>query len=292
MSGTTLSSTWWWAVLSIAMLTVDSVFQVFPDLLQINYASAFHNLAVTLLVVPFIDVLGARNPGHRSWPWFVILPLIVLFQWPVASQLWSPQPDVPIELPGPMVAGFLLVLTMGAGNYFGTGNTLAMILTVAASILALIPLTSWGQWPAPWCSLAAMLLLVLAGVLVRVRYVDQRSLTTQNDKEEHLNAIAIWLDFRDLYGIVWAKRVMDRFNQFAQREKWEIELTLDGFVHKKTANTVQPDDRLAEHYVEHLPDRCQEILLWLLKRFVQPSFVDRYRQSTSGEQPTSDSLGT
>ena len=40
----------------------------------------------------------------------------------------------------------------------------------------------------------------------------------------------LWLDFRDWFGILWTRRVMERLNQTAETEQLSARLSLDGLV--------------------------------------------------------------
>ena len=99
--------------------------------------------------------------------------------------------------------------------------------------------------------------------------------------------LELWQDFRDLYGIVWAKRVMDRVNQFAVRENWSVELSLDGFQDRSQIdeNRVSTD---VMRPVDAVPDRALHILCWILRRFVDQQFLRRYLPETSLKTSISD----
>lgn len=223
--------------------------------------SAVQYLAAVMLLTPLIAILGARRPGANAWPWFVVLPLIVVLQWPSISQLMSGSADTPIELPTPTLIGFLFVLVMGTGNYFGTFNTGAAMMAAVGTVLIVLPLTEWGPVQSSWPLPAGCMLLAFAGSLLPGRYLE--AAPTADCENPDLRQL--WTDFRDLYGIVWAKRVMDRVNQFAERESWDVRVGLDGFV---SSSDGQPTDAVS--------DRAVEILCWVLRRFVDPVFLQRY----------------
>jgi hypothetical protein len=306
--GLTVRSAWYWAMAAVVANLAVVLLRLLNPEAALNVESALLYLAAVLLLTPFVDVLGARNPGHRAWPWFVVLPMVIVLQWPALSQLWSQRTELPVEIPSPTAIGFLFVLVMGGGNYFGTANTLATTLASAAVTCVLLPLTEWVDWPGPGFHLAAAVLLMFAGLLVRIRFTTPGQETAAGqavwgdveadgepataggaESGESLSSevvAAIWMDFRDLFGTVWAKRVMDRMNQFGAREKWTVILTLDGFRNSDSAagsGSTAGSDRVpasgstagSEPTDEELI-RPFEVLKWLLRRFASAEFFARY----------------
>ena len=255
LAGLTAQNALTWAMLAIVATMTAAMLKLIPGVTP-RVTSAVHYLSATLLLTPLVDILGARNPGHRAWPCFVVVPLIAVLQWPCVTQIISGRPDVPIEVPTPTVIGFLIVLTMGAGNYFGTAHTAACLFGTAGIVVYVLPVTEWMVWPNDYLTTVSAGLLLVAGLLVQRRLNSMRRTAHPNE---------LWSDFRDTFGLVWAKRVMDRVNQFADREDWDIYMTLDGF---------QKRTRSGPGAVN--PDRPIAALRWVLKRFADDSFLDRY----------------
>lgn len=228
-----------------------------------------------MLLAPLISVLGSRRPGNRAWPWFVVLPMIVVLQWPGVSQLLSSSGRDPVQIGGPAAAGVIAVLLMGYGNYFGTRNTLAAGLISAAVILLMLPVTPGCQSFAHWHRAAPV--PVCLAVLLSWRH--QKSLEQLPRRSAREAGNRLWLMFRDSFGIVWSKRVLDRVNLFSDRENWPVLLTLDGFTDKvvslevrgKSADFGSVDRSAAD------PDdafqRPLEILCWILRRFAATEWL-------------------
>lgn len=259
--GTTAESSRLWAMAAV-LICVTSVAAKLPWIsFSVRTQSAVQYFAAVMLLTPFVGILGARRPGANAWPWFVVLPLIVVLQWPSLSQLMSGNPENPIEIPAPTMIGFFFVLVMGAGNYFGTINTGAAILTGVAAVLIVLPVSDWMLFSSDWCLPSGCLLLTFSSLLLPGRYLQPHSVVESGNED----VVQMWADFRDIYGTVWAKRVMDRLNQFAVREHWEVSMSLDGFVRNDDGSSVSSPGA-----------RPVQILCWILRRFLDRQFLRRY----------------
>jgi hypothetical protein len=78
----------------------------------------------------------------------------------------------------------------------------------------------------------------------------------------------IWFDFLDQFGIVWARRIQDRINEMARREKWSVRLELDGFVDDQA---ILISTRSVDPAIE---TRIEHTTRWLLRRFVDTTWID------------------
>lgn len=236
--------------------------------------------AAVLLLTPLIAILGARKPGHRAWPWFVVVPLWLVLQWPSLSQLAAGGMATPLEVPTPTMVGFMLVLVMGAGNYFGTRHTSTALLGGGGVLLAVLPYAEWtAKTTYPWYGLLGLNLTAVAAW----RFT---SVVSRQQEWQRLTPAEQWIQFRDLYGIVWSKRVMDRVNQLAGREKLMVTLTLDGFEHHDSE-----DPSVTAHTA-----RVGQLLAWVLKRFLEESLLQhnlppRRSDGTDPGTPSNESRG-
>ncbi len=176
--------------------------------------------------------------------------------WPVIT-LWLQGSDVRgLQLETPQLVGYLLVLIMGAGNYVGTRYTLAALLYATAN--GLIVLSSSAVCPTwlsdrSWVRLLATAGMVLAILSARREAMLARHGATGFDK--------LWLNFFDEFGIVWGRRIQDRVNFIAAKENWPAKLQLQGFQWNGAA------DPSTEARIEHT-------FRWLLRRFVDPDWID------------------
>lgn len=207
-----------------------------------------------------IGVLGARRPGVGFWSVFVLLPLLLVLLWPALASTRVWRVGNPLELETPALLAFLIVLVMGCGNYFGTRFTLCAMGFGLSIVLTLAPLAATApDLLKSSGETRAIATLLLAGVAIlshRKREARAASQCLIWDR--------VWGDFVDHFGLVWAKRVMDRLNESARYENWGCRLHWHGIVWDETSSegTARSHERLAI------------VLRWLLKRFVDPEWIE------------------
>jgi hypothetical protein len=262
--GTTLIVAWIAAAVSVGFWGVVALLAALaPGIPPERFSHLWYGVGIAALC-PSVAVLGARRPIDRAWPIFVLLPLAAVLAVPSLSSLWSYGPDTPLQVETPMLIGFLLVLVMGSGNYLGTRYTVAALLYAAAVGLVVLPSTTVArQNPGisenPWVLRAAGTICMVASLLV-ARLSARRTATGIPDYDR------LWIDFRDAYGIVWAKRVLERVNWSAREEHWAAELTFTGLVWRKPDATEEEQRQTIE--------RLKHTLRWLLKRFVNDDWIE------------------
>jgi hypothetical protein len=109
----------------------------------------------------------------------------------------------------------------------------------------------------------ASVIFSCASLLLIARMPAAREKPANNNPHDTLTRLNIvWDDFQQLFGIVWAKRVMDRMNQFSAREKWPITLQLTGF--EPSATDSNPE--IASATIDRIR--------WVMRRFVDPKWLD------------------
>ncbi|MDA1162761.1 MAG: hypothetical protein O3B13_06645 [Planctomycetota bacterium] len=262
LRGTTLTTAGWWSVAGCGIALTALVLELVVPAGRSGWADLCWYLAAVVLLCPGIAVLGARRPNAQVWGMFILVPLVLVLMWPAAASTRVIKAGVPLELEEPAIIGFGIVLIMGCGNYFGTRYTLPTILFVVSLMLLVAPLSATVPEVFPDRELArllASLALCCAAGLATLRARHWNSTTV--DRFDRL-----WIDFVDSYGLVWAKRVMDRINESAQHEKWMKHLELHGFV--PTAESSSADELIRTE------ERIEHTFRWLLKRFVEPEWID------------------
>ncbi len=223
-------------------------------------------LAAVIALTPPIAVLGARRPTSRVWTWFVLVPLVLVFTWPMVPVL-HPGGAEAFSLEEPMLAGYVLVLVMGVGNYLGLCFWPSALLWIAGLLLIVLPLcpaTAGWTCEAQSGRLWGTLCLIASGW-----FADRQTALRQRDvvaRELPLNRL--WRDFRDLFGIVWARRIQERFNHDARQAGLGLHLGMDGLV--GTTGKPIPFD------FDHQSLAAAEVSLrWLLQKFVDSEWIDR-----------------
>lgn len=212
-----------------------------------------------LSLVPPIAVLGAKRPGSEAWNFFVLLPLVCVLGWP-ALTVWSSSGPGALRVESPVLIGFVLVLVMGCGNYIATRLAFPALLYALAVVLVLAPCSTATTHLASPVALRTAGVVVMSLCVCIARGVIARSGDQQSSPER------VWRDFQELFGIVWMKRAMDRINfEFADREQWPARLGPDGL---EWSTPPTDEQRVA------IEARLAYALHWLLRRFVDPEWID------------------
>ena len=273
---TTLPTATWWALGGLVIAIVaQSIELANPD--QANgWVDLGWYFAAVVLLCPGIAVLGARRPGASVWAFFVLLPLVLVLMWPAVASFQVARPAEPIEIEVPALVGFGLVLIMSGGNYFGTRYTMSMFYYAGAIVLLVVPMSV--ATPDFFLERSTSRFIASLGFLLAISETNRRSKAEADDEISLLDVL--WFDFMDSFGMVWAKRVMDRVNESARREKWAMHLELHGFV--PIAESPSADELL------HTEKRIEHTFRWLLKRFVDPEWIDARLQEPTAGQALSD----
>lgn len=261
LRGTTLTTAWGWAAAAWGAWSLAWLVEMLLSRLSAGAADqAWYGVSILMLCPP-VAVLGARRPGARVWTWFVLLPLVLVFAWPALTEWNARWRFDPLRLQAPVALGYGLVLVMGLGNYFGTRYTLAVTILAAALILLIVPVAPFapaGAWNADRARGWATLLL---GIAAGTAWLSARPSVAAVEPLDR-----VWIDFRDLFGVVWAKRFLDRVNDTAQRERWSARLAMHGLDWLPPADgLLSPAETLA---------RADHAFRWLLRRFADPAWID------------------
>lgn len=270
---TTLKSAWrWGAAAWFVWMAASAASALGPSMTnglrdQVWYAAA------VLLLCPPISILGARRPGSQWWSGFIVAPLLCVMGWPAGDAWRSGVPVDSLVVDAPVVIGYAFVLVMGLGNYFGTGFTFPAVLVAVSGLLNMSCFLADrpGWLPSP----DRNRMLACGGLIVATcwaAFVTRRHLDSRAPLER------VWFDFRDTFGIVWARRVQERFNETAHHHGWPAHLSPFGFV----TETGQPVDwsRLDANTVTAM----QIWVRWLLRRFVDPEWIDRRCEEITGDR--------
>lgn len=274
--GTTLLLPWRWSLGALAVW-LTAWLATMPAPLAPGIADQLWFAAGVAGLCPPLAVLGARKPMSQIWSVFILVPLLLVFSWPAVSD-WSPRfTEQHWQLEEPVCFGFCIVLLMGLGNYAGTRYALTSFLFSLALVLVVLPLCPPVQrtlarwlaagalrWPDHYSwytrALAVLSLGVGAGWGYRAARIRQ-AVSSSLD--------ALWLRYREQYGLVWAKRLQDRFNYNARNAEAAVRLFPTGF------RTTQGEETVPAESLSSEDRRFTEFTMrWLLRRFVEPEWID------------------
>lgn len=275
---TTLPTAAWCAIAGLAIAVAAQSIELANPEHAIGWVDLGWYFAAVMLLCPGIAVLGARRPGASAWTFFVLLPLVLVLMWPAVASFQVARPTDPIEIEVPALVGFGLVLIMSGGNYFGTRYTASTLYYAAAIVFLVAPMSA--AVPDVFPERATARFIASLAILLAIAETNRRSNPAPDDGISRLDVL--WFDFMDSFGMVWAKRVMDRVNETARHEKWALHLELHGFV--PTAESPSAEELRRTH------ERIEHTFRFLLKRFVDPEWINERLQAPPVSQAPPDEV--
>ncbi len=250
-----------WAIGFQSILTVTTIATLAKSRVPLGILDQLWYLTAVSALCPFVAVLGARRGRLLEWSCFIVLPLIVVLEWPALAQVTRCWHGQRLELETPALIGFAFVLVMALGQFLGTRYPMSILSWMVA----------WGKVGWSLRSSAAVLLVDRnADQRIAVFFLLQfwlavafetwrRPITTSGWNR-------VWTDYLNSFGNLWALRLMARVNEVARRDNWPWTLTDTGLT------PVDPQNALAG---DPMADpRVDQIFRWLLKPFVDPEWID------------------
>lgn len=271
--GTTLDSAWWWGWTAWALWGVSWALELNPGILSPGVLDQMWYAVALLLLAALVSVLGAKRPGSRVWTWFVTVPMLLVLGWPALfawSQGWPPES---LRVMAPALWAYALVCVMGLGNYVGTRFLPSAVWMGVALFWLVMPYSGWvsEMLPSPTgCRLRATLCAGMAVIWPAVLAASVPFLAPWD---------RVWVDFVNSFGIVWGRRLQDRFNETARQAKWGVKLDLYGLAWDDAPSSTPSVER------PRLPRWTPEMihaLQWLLRRFVDQDWLEK-RVGKGGE---------
>jgi hypothetical protein len=181
-------------------------------------------LSVLALLAGLGSVLNARTPGGKAWAILMtVLVVVFLIPWlEDQTRLRRATAIAQLHLDAPWSIFYGLLVLVAVTNYLPTRCGWAAVALAGLFILEYLALAPLG-WPAErrarvWSWIAWLLALCLwLG-----RYSSRRAPIAHSSCER------LWFWFRDAWGVVWALRVLERFNRAAELSRWPVRLTWFG----------------------------------------------------------------
>ena len=288
LKGTTLTASAAWAVPAALSWPCVTIIEFYygkdsPLCSYLLYATS------VLTICPFIMVLGAKRPGHRAWH-FVVAVLFVVLMLPCLQAPLRARNLMPLYIEDIWTVLFVGITSAGLFNYIPTFFCWPCCLAALCLFQIILPLSPWSEWSlyvgAPIGPLGIALSTLWAWFCAhRLR------------KSSDLGWNGVWINFRNMYGLAWSKRIQQRFNLSAQQLDWPIRLNWKGFFHTSTSakkTLVTPPDRSPTAVTPEIIQACDFLSLpgpmrtgvqSLLNRFVTDAWISHFHQ------PGTDHIG-
>jgi len=181
-------------------------------------------LAVLAALAGLISVLNARTPGGGAWAVLMALLIVVfLFPWLEGAGLRrSPNGLGRLRLDNPWTIFYGLLVVAGVTNFLPTRYGPAAACLGLGFGLEFVGLTQTWRSPAARATVWTAVPWALAAAVAAAELRAGVAPGAANRLE------AVWFWFRDHWGVVWALRVMERFNRSAEAAGWSVRLAWHG----------------------------------------------------------------
>ncbi|HEY2827000.1 MAG TPA: hypothetical protein VGJ04_05310 [Pirellulales bacterium] len=227
---TTLLAPLIWTLISLSALTAALIAHTnAASHAGVGTSDKFWLLAVCSTFCPLMSLLGAKRPQNRAWQ-FIVFSFWIVAALPTISALIL-QPADPLEVPTLWRWFYAALLLLFGVNYlptrFGPASLLATI-GEAQLLWPYLPLTSFADSP----SFSRGITLLGAGICVawatsRIRFAQRRD--WRNSAAPLPAWTNVWLAFRDMYGLVWGARMLERIESLLQSSNVAAWLQWNGF---------------------------------------------------------------
>ena len=188
-------------------------------------------VAICLSGAAGVAVLGARRPYVFAWN-FVVLGLVGVMVLPLVEHtVIGTSPVDPLR-----ISFVSATLAIGLLNYLPTRAAPAVVLLLLAWIGELLGLFGAGVFGGRGEVQLFHLLVLLAPWAGWICWRRHRAVPSEFD--------AIWLDFRDRFGLFWAQRVREQFNHAAAHAGWPVRLAWRG-LRRTSQAAIGPADQTA-----------------------------------------------
>ena len=228
MRGTALRPALVWAVLALALAVFAQAAALTEPLASGRpLAERFTYLCVLALLAALGSVLNARTPGGKAWAvLMMVLVVVFLIPW-LEDQTRAAPGDVTCaaspRCPWSIFYGLLVVVAVT--NYLPTRFGPAAA-GAGGALHPRIPRAVADGLAA--C--AARDGLVVGRLDCWPRACASRAGAPDGCRKHSPRCERLWFWFRDNWGVVWALRVLERFNRAAEVSHWPVRLTWFGLV--------------------------------------------------------------
>jgi hypothetical protein len=267
--GTALRPALVWAFLALALAVIAQTVALLEPLAQGRpLAERFTYLSVLALLAALGSVLNARTPGGKPWAGLmVVLVVVFLIPWlEDQTRLRRASALAQLHLDAPWSIFYGLLVVVAVTNYLPTRYGLAAMALTVLFILEYLALSPLGWPPARRALVWSWVAWTLALSVWFARWNAHRAAAAPSSCER------IWFWFRDNWGVVWALRVLERFNRAAEVSRWPVRLTWFGLMTVTGQEGAGPPPS---------PGEIEETFRNLLKRFAESWRLDEVTKSGS-----------
>jgi UDP-N-acetylmuramyl pentapeptide phosphotransferase/UDP-N-acetylglucosamine-1-phosphate transferase len=265
--GTALRPALVWAFLALALAVIAQTTALTEPLAQGRpLAERFTYLSVLALLAALGSVLNARTPGGKAWAGLmVVLVVVFLIPWlEDQTRLRRASALAQLHLDAPWSIFYGLLVVVAVTNYLPTRFGLAALALTVLFILEYLALSPLGWPPARRALVWSWVAWTLALSVWIARWNAHRVLAPPSSCEK------LWFWFRDNWGVVWALRVLERFNRAAEVSRWPVRLTWFGLTPVTGGDGAGPPPS---------PGETEATFRNLMKRFAEPWRLDEVTQS-------------
>lgn len=256
-----------WAIAVVHLIPIEGL-----SATDRHWHEAIQYSAHSLIFCPFMSLLGARRPQNRMWEMVVITLWFILVLPALEAVIVRPGQNYDTQ---GIRAWFMMILIFVSSMNIILGRFWICGFLIGCAQFALVNahLPSWLQIQStamvPWGLGFAIAALI---AMFALRKPDRSKMRVENQ---------VWLDYRDMFGGMWALRIRERINATAKMNDWDLRLEWDGFT--AADGTPLPDT---------LPADTQRILhlnFWnLMRKFVSQSWIDQRLKSSGNVDRSGD----
>ena len=221
LAGTTLIAPWCWALVSLVSVSGCEIVLGLTDFGASRlHADALRLAAAVTTFCPVMAQLGAKRPQDRAWQ-LIVFSLWVVLAMPVA-EAFVHQRSEQLNVRDARILFLWVLVAMGLLNNLPTRFGFSALLFAMGQLclfsnhLPFVPMRLGTV--GVMCGLG---LLVSALGIVVAGWPRPHVAASPEDR--------VWLDFRDMFGMMWALRVADRLNTASESFGWNVVLRWYGF---------------------------------------------------------------
>lgn len=260
VTGTTMLAPWVWGQISIVTISLVEVVLICYGQQDSLVAQPYRFAAAATTFCPMVGVLGARRPQNHAWQLVVVSLWLILSMPALQSMAFHQGTELSIRDARGLLLWVLII--MGVMNLLPTRHAACALLCGAAQITLLgahLPVLRHSFGPAS-TAMALTLIAAAIGLLMAQRRVARKPIIPED---------RLWLEFRDVFGALWALRVQQRINETASQRQWQVALGWHGF--RGRATQQETPRQIGENQAE-----IQQALRTTLRRFASTQWIDRY----------------